>query len=285
MSKSSRVEFKVPKEAAGRKLPPPSDLIRPWSGPAPKSLIVDSDNHYPIADKYAEAAKLKFAADIKPEAWANLGDLYDFCSLSRFDKEPDRVFDAYTLQDEFDSAKAYWKEVCRVAKRVEFILGNHEFRLFKTIMANLGFFNLRALEDWHNLAGIPEKVQIHQYGTQRQIGPVWLEHGDQLKTTNPANWAIHNRGGRVLVYGHHHKQAFVVKTVRDERGRLGERIVVGQGHGSDTKRQTYVGAAPNWQQGFTYIETHSGGDVSVHPIIITNGRFSFGGKVYDGRKA
>lgn len=284
---NSAPEWVVPRDALRKRLPTPEDLIKPWRGPPPRRIIVDSDNHHDIADPYHEAAKLKFAQHVKPDLWLNLGDHYDFESVSRFDRDPSRGFP--TLQKEFDSSAPYWREVCRVAKAVEFIQGNHEHRLFKTVAANAGFFGLRALDDWHGLAGIPEAVTVHPYGTQRQAGLLWAEHGDQIRGgAYPTRWALDNRGGRAIAFGHTHRLGFQARTVRDERGEVITREAWNTGHGSRPEKQKYAGSVPAWQSGFLYVEhfTIAGRtEIQVHPIRTRGGRFAWDGVVYDGRKA
>lgn len=245
---------------------------------------MDGDNHYRIADRYVEAAKLQFIEHVKPDVHMNLGDQYDLHSISRFEKEPERVFDKFTLQDEFDSAFEYWKRITKAAKRVEFILGNHEYRLTKLIMANAGLFGLACL-NWHTMAGIPSSVHIHPYGAQRQIGLAWFEHGDQFASGRVGPGIFARRGGRVQVYGHSHMAQFLTTSLRDERGRIIDRVVMNTGHGSDLRYQTYAGATPNWQHAFGYIQHHSAAgrtDVATYLIRVQNGRIFWDGKVFDG---
>ncbi len=260
-------------------------------GALPKFLIADGDLHYPISDPYVEAAKLKFAQDIKPDTWVNVGDCYDFWPISSHDKEPDRWLDGSgMLQAEFNSAKPYWKEVCRVTKNdVHLLLGNHENRLNRLINANMGLFKLDAFE-WKNMASLPDKVTVHKYGKQFKIGPVTFEHGDRIGgrfgVQHPAFWLLQNKGNRSTIFGHTHRQNTYYRTVFDENGEPHSYVAHNQGHGSDTKKQTYA-YEPQWIHGFTLVEfyTEAGKPrFTLYPITVINGKFSFNGKVYDGHK-
>lgn len=254
--------------------------------PVPVRLIADGDLHYPIHDPRVTAAKMAFARDFQPDCWVNVGDLYDFWSASSHDKEPERwLAPGGRLQEEFDSAQDYWKEVCSIARDVHFIPGNHENRLQRLVLANPGLFRLRAF-DWQRLAEIPEKVNVHNYGAYLEVGGITFEHGDRMGgrfgVIHAAQWAVVNRQ-RNTIFGHTHRHQMVHRTKSD-----GSTIfALNQGHGSDVSKQKYAGPMPDWQHGFTAVEFWTEGGkprFSVHPIVVVNGRFSFGGKIYDGRK-
>ncbi len=256
----------------------------------PRSILCDGDNHYPCADPVVEAAKLAFARDVKPGAWINVGDAYDCWLISRFDKEPDRLFSGPArLQEEFDAARPYWREVCAISPRVHLILGNHENRLQKLLAANLGLFGLRSL-DWPVMADLPSAVQVHPYGTRLRVGSITFEHGDRIGgrfgVLHPAHWLLTNRGNRNTVFGHTHRAETKFRTVYDETGEPHTYMAVNAGHSSDASKQNYQPEA-NWQTAFVYIEcwTEAGKPrFTLHLIPVINGRFSWGGKVYDGRK-
>jgi predicted phosphodiesterase len=278
------IKLVIPKEATLKNLPTPPELIVPWSGAPPRSMIIDSDNHFPHHHKRFQSAKLKFAEGLGGiDHWLNVGDHSDFTGLSTFLKDPTTNF---SLQDEFDSSLHYWNRVCNYAKRVDYIQGNHEFRLEKTIFANTAFFGLRALKDWNSLAGIPPKVKVHPYGSHVQVGLVWGCHGDHIKGSNPVASALATMGGRMIAFGHTHKLRGEVKTLRDENGKIVTREVWNTGYGQDPKTTPWAGAVPNWQLGFLFVEhfkSSNGWDLNVHPIRANaDGSFMFRGRVYSG---
>lgn len=300
-------------EVLGRKLKPPKDdhgqskLVYPSktrlpeappdhfvssSGPLPKNLLCDGDLHYPIHNPYHEAAKLKFAADKRVECHVNVGDAFDFWLLSQHEKnETDRVFNGKgLLQDEFNSAKPYWKEVCRISKDVHFILGNHENRLNRFIGANLWAYGLSAFE-LGPMAGLPEKVKIHNYGAQVKIGALSFEHGDRVGgrfgSQHPAHKFLQTRGNRNVIFGHTHKTQYYTRTLYDEFGEPHSYVSINQGHACDPKSQLYAGPEPDWTESFTYVDFWSEAGkprFTAYPIIVVNGKFSFDGKLYNGHK-
>lgn len=254
----------------------------------PRYLLCDGDSHYPIQDPYMQAAKIKLAQDLRPEVWVNVGDQYDCWLISGHAKEAERVFDGKArLQDEFDAAQPYWQEVSRIAKRVHYILGNHENRLARLIGVNLGLFGLRSLE-WQALAGLPNRVQVHAYGTRLRVGAMTFEHGDRIGgrfgVANPTVWLLDKKGSRNTIFGHTHSLSITYRTLYDETGAPHSYVAINQGHGSDVSKQLYV-SDPMWTHGFTVVEyfTVAGKPrFTAHPIAVVDGRFSFGGKMYDG---
>lgn len=278
----------VPKTlVSARRLPEPPALIH-CAYYVPKRMIVDTDNHFEICDLRWQEGKLKFAQDMKIDGWFNLGDNYDFHFLSRFDKDPYRG--QVSIQKEFDSANWYWDEVCRLSKSVNYILGNHEYRLHKFIEANTGIFGLRALEDFGKLAGLPDKVKVYPYGSHVKVGHVWGEHGDQIKGSNQPKWVLDNRQGRIRAFGHYHRANMATMTCLDgDTGKEILREAYNVGHGSEGRYQRYAGTVKNWQKGFLFVEHFTTGgilDATVHHIKAgSSGAFSWQGKVYSANRS
>lgn len=254
-------------------------------------IISDGDLHFPYHDRRLEAAKIAFARDVKPDAWVNVGDAYDCYSLSRFEKEPAKVvMGEAQLQRELDSATAYWAAVVAVAKEAHFILGNHENRLSALIASHSGLSDLRSLS-WTNLASLPPSVVVHPYQSKVRLRGACYEHGDKVGgrygNKHPASWVVENRGPGVTIFGHTHRAEIKVRTVPCSDGRIVRHLAVNQGHGTDPSQHAYT-REPNWQQGFCYVETWTEAGkqrLTPHLILPENGRFSFGGRHYDGRKS
>lgn len=266
----------------------PDHPLSASSSTIPRLLLCEGDNHLPIHDPYVEEAKLKFMQDVKPDHLVNVGDAFDFWPLSSHEKEPSRWYTNGRLQDEFDAGKPFWKARCALINGpIDFILGNHENRLYRFIGANLGLFGLEAFE-WQTLASLPARIKVHPHDTQLKIGPMSFEHGDRIGgrfgVAHPAYWLLTNKGNRNTIFGHFHRMEQKFRTVYDELGEAHTYTAIAQGHGSLVKEQKYV-YEPSWQHGFTVVEYWQEGDrtrFTAHPIIIVDGKFSWGGKVYDG---
>lgn len=282
---------KVPTSLRGKDAPPEHRAsIAAW--PA-RGIISDGDNHFPIHDPAVTAAKLAFARDVRPSVWVNTGDLLDFWPISRYDKEADRLFSGFgaRLQDEIDSARPYVEEMCSIVDEAHLILGNHENRQDRLVDANPSLHGLRAI-GWKRLLDYPEKFRIHPYGTILKAGalPLCFVHGDQHVPRGakyPTHWLLANRINRTTIFGHNHKAAIAFRTGYDADGPV-TYGAVNQGHGSLTAEQKYAGPEPDWQHAFTYTEVYRDGGkarFAVHLLLVIDGKFSFNGKVYDGRKA
>jgi predicted phosphodiesterase len=258
-----------------------------------RGIFVDSDNHFPIADPLVTAAKLAFVRDMKPSLWLNLGDLIDDWLASRFEKEASRLFGGYgaRLQEEIDSARPYVEAVCSIVEQAHWIPGNHEHRQERLIDANPSLHGLRAL-GWREIFQFPANFIAHPYGARLRVNrlPLYAVHGDQIvpeRVVAPAQYMLQKRVNQTTLFGHTHKAAEAYRTGYDENR---EPIIYGAintGHGSLTVEQRYAGPEPDWQHAFAWIdcyEVDGKARFSTHLIKIIDGRFSWGGTLYDGRK-
>lgn len=90
----------------------------------PEMHLVLSDQHVPFQDPDVEALSLDFIKHHKPDTIHLLGDIMDFYSLSRFDKDPAKIL---CLQDDIDATVEYFEKL-RAITDVPIIYseGNHE---------------------------------------------------------------------------------------------------------------------------------------------------------------
>jgi predicted phosphodiesterase len=255
-----------------------------WARKPPERIIVDSDTHFEIAHVGFHEAKLEFARDVQANHWFNLGDLYDFAPVSRFGRDWYRK--PNHLQEELDSAHWYVDEMLRIVDGADIIEGNHEYRLERMLQVNSGLWGLRALS-LESLTEWPKTVPVrrHPYGSHVQIGHLWGEHGDQMKSSvNPSLWALRNRAGRVTAFGHTHKKWFNMGSYLSDTGEVTRREVHGLGHGSQEKAQAYAGTVKGWAMSFLYVEHYTiAGKLNIQATPITaneRGNFVFNGKVY-----
>lgn len=78
--------------------------------------------------------------------------------------------------------------------------------------------------------------------------------------------------------GHHHKAQLFCQTVRTAGDR--DRVVVGIANPCMTRPHSYAVAA-DWQRGFTLLEL-AGDHATPYVILIEEGQFSWGGRVFQG---
>lgn len=254
----------------------------------PKNMVVTGDLHYGSVDKVVEAARVAFIRDVKPELLVDLGDFYDFWEASSYPKSIKRSRNPLSqLQYEFDEAQPYLKEVCAIVESYKYLKGNHEARGEKMADREPALASLKAM-DIKRLADMPKKVEVFEHGDRLRVGPVTIEHGDRIPkgVKYPAHWMLQNKGNRNTIFGHTHKSSMATRTIYDELGNQKSYFAINQGHGQDVRKVDYVDE-PDWIHGFTYVEFWKAGSewrCTPHPIVIYQGRFSFAGKVYDGRK-
>ena len=287
----SEPPVRVPHALRPRDKAPESQALIPlWPT---RGIFVDSDNHFPIADPLVTAAKLAFVRDMRPSLWINLGDLIDDWLASRFEKEASRLFGGYgaRLQEEIDSARPYVEAVCGIVEQAHWIPGNHEHRQERLIDANPSLHGLRAL-GWKEMFQFPSNFVAHPYGTRLRVNrlPLYAVHGDQIvpeRVVAPAQYMLQKRVNQTTLFGHTHKAAEAYRTGYDENR---EPIIYGAintGHGSLTVEQRYAGPEPDWQHAFAWVECYEADGkprFSTHLIKVIDGRFSWGGTLYDGRK-
>lgn len=99
-------------------------------------LIVASDFHDEFMDPFAVSVFLDTCHKRQPKYICLAGDVMDFYELSNFNKNPSRMF---KLQDQIDfvvnNIFAPLRERCPNSQ-IDYIIGNHEFRLIKFLMSN-----------------------------------------------------------------------------------------------------------------------------------------------------
>lgn len=104
----------------------------------PPRIVIIPDTHHPFTD-YAKLEKvLGFIEKFKPSHVIQIGDLYDFYTFSSFSRSIDLITPAEELRQGRKGAEDMWDNIKYVAPKAEKfqLLGNHERRIFKKLMAN-----------------------------------------------------------------------------------------------------------------------------------------------------
>jgi len=168
-------------------------------------IVVMNDLQIPFQDRKSLDAVQYGLKDMKPDVIYLNGDIVDFYSLSRFDKDPERRLN---LQSELTDAKIWLDKFRRANKnsRIVFIMGNHEERLQKYIRS-------RAPE----LEGLPgnrvdevlglKKIGIEYESKRYHIHDgILISHLDRASKWGSAR-AIGLEHGKSVIHGHSHKMA------------------------------------------------------------------------------
>ncbi len=111
--------------------------------------------------------------------------------------------------------------------------------------------------------GLPDNLEILDWGYQIRLGSLVIEHGDLFKSfgQNPAQRVLNVQPDCTTIIGHVHRESFASKTTPDEDGVMRTRAAYSTGHLSiPEEHHDYAGRAPNWQQGFSTVEVWWEGD-------------------------
>lgn len=222
--------------------------------PSSSSRLILPDVHFPFHDAPLLEAWLEFASDLAPDGVDIIGDLMDFFSISRFDKDPVRKTH---LQDEINMARDFLADLRSVLPHADVRMteGNHETRL-KTYL----WGRAKELAGLRGLS-VPEvlglsDLGIHYYppDSPYMLNNIWMVHGDVARK---ANWsmsyggsgaqAVCKRVGGNVLMGHTHQMAHVSYRTW---GQLLEGYEVGCVCQFD---MDYIVGIPQWQQGWAVL--------------------------------
>jgi len=185
--------------------------------------LVINDLHVPYQDNEALELVLKFGHSLKPDKLFILGDFIDMYSISKFDRNPERVTN---LQTEFNMGRDLLYKIIDTIRPSQtiFIEGNHTDRLRKFI--------------WHNpvLDGcidVKEKLGINDLGIE------YYEYG---KNYIYKNKLIYTHGNKINKYS-----AYTAKNMLDD---LGLSVIFGHTHRLGSHYRTdYSGAKGAFENG------------------------------------
>ena len=110
-----------------------------------RTFLFLGDIHVPFHDILATNLVLEFIRIHKPETVYLIGDIVDFYTLSKYDKNPQRLL---TLQDDIDQTVELLQAIREATGpecRIYFRSGNHEYRLEKYLAAHPEISQLRAM--------------------------------------------------------------------------------------------------------------------------------------------
>lgn len=225
-------------------------------------FIVISDIHYPYHDAKAIKCVLDFIQDKEVNTIILNGDILDFYDVSSFDKDPDRV---NSLQKEIDMSTKFFKKLRTIKPdaRIEFIKGNHEYRLERYLKKHPELYSLDALK-------LPNLLDLKKYNIEYsdkgiKLGNLKIIHGDMVRKfsayTARGELEKHDSSG---ISSHTHRGAAYFYRTPERYLAWYESFCL-----CDLNPE-YINE-PNWQQGFLYgyVEKDS---FAVTPIPIVDGK-------------
>ena len=239
--------------------------------------VVLSDQHIPFQDPVLEDLTIDFLKEHKPKVIHLLGDVLDFYSLSRFDKDPARLV---TLQDELDGATRYFRRLRSVCPKARIIYseGNHENRLRRYLWSQArALSNLRTLS-FEELLGLDEfKIEWVDAHSPYKIGALLFIHGELVRRASGASAKGHmDKFGCNVIHGHTHRLgAHYHRTYSDMMGAWENGCLC-------TLDPEYA-VKPDWQNGWSVI-WFNGEQFHVEQVCVVDAQYVYHGKVYKHRK-
>lgn len=260
---------------AGKYVKRPSDCM---------TLLVMSDLHSEWVDPFCLRVAEDVAKRIKPDIINFAGDIADFYEVSRFSKDPER---RHRLQDEIDFVSnemfARFRKAAPDAQ-IDFLLGNHELRLFKYLCDHPGLSSLRALQfnelfelDKHKMNLIARKSFLTNVKKSANFivydNSFVVFHGSSLGRHH-ASSQLH-KWGKSGTSGHVHKyQVFT------DRNLHGNKFWVSLGTMANYElAEEYVEDLANWTQGFMVVHIRNGGVIAEY-VDCSNEFATYAGKFY-----
>lgn len=272
--------------------------VTPWVGKFDREkegdmlVLCASDFHAQYTDKFALKVFLDTAKRMQPDVVALNGDVLDLYDLSRFPKDPTTARDVQgEINFVVNAILAPVRAACPNAQ-IDFIEGNHEWRLIKYLMDQApGFAGLECLEfgnlfklDQFEINLVARKAFRRQIVKDRQKfenfttygdGALLITHGS-CTGSNPAKTEL-ERWGHTGISGHLHRPM----QHSGGNGLTGVKTwtVCGCMARTSLSRQ-YMEVPAGWVNGFAYAEIHKG-RAQVTPVNFSNGWVSVAGKTYN----
>ena len=239
--------------------------------------VAFSDHHIPFQSNLACRMGFNFVKDHKPGLIHLLGDIGDFYTLSKFDKDVSRKA---TLQDDLDAVNRFLAELRDVAPDAKIIYseGNHEFRLRRYLRSDAkALESLRALNLDKLLDFEKYNIQYVEQDKPYRVGPLLFTHGQLVRKWSGASAKAHfEKFGCNVLHGHTHRLgSFYHRDVSDHYGAWENGCMC-------TLNPEYV-TAPDWQHGWSVIWSQRD-YFHVEQICVIKGRYNYHGKMEGRRK-
>lgn len=260
-------------------------MSTPAKASASRIVAVLADLHIGAEDRQALEAVRRWHRHVRPDTTVLLGDFVDLGMLSRFLQSPEAPHEAIPQVRAF---AALANALAAEARRVVVVEGNHDERWSKalgpiahTLRGALGL----TLEAQCRAQGLDPRVEwVHEDARTEgvRVGQFVLRHGHNQSGRfgggkHLAATRITKSLGVCEVFGHHHRGQVFCQSAHG-------RTAIAVACPCLAADQDYQ-PDPDWQRGFVVLEL-SAPEYTVatpHLVLIEGGRFSWGGRTYDGR--
>ena len=248
----------------------------------PKTWIILADIHSPYEHRPSWLAVQDFLTKNHVDGVVLLGDNMDCENISRHTKglPGKRVAGGWQKElDHFDLniLKPLENRLKRGCKKI-FFMGNHEDWLDDLLDEQpelKGALSIEKSLDLHNRGW-----KVIPIGKHYNIGKAFLVHGDQVGSGMHVSKKLVDAFCATSIMGHVHTAQMHVKTSQvKSRDKWAGYVIPTLG----TVAPKYAKGRPNAHiNGFGIVEEWPNGNINVYIVIISDGRFSYGGKIYGG---
>lgn len=250
-----------------------------------KTYVALYDEHWPKTDRPTFQAILSFLEAVPVAGIIKGGDQFDFECISHHTKGKGlyRLPGAYRREIESYDQEILTPLEERLPRGAlkRWHIGNHER------------FEADLIEEQPELQGTVDHVRLLRLkergwevvplGHSSKIGKLHIIHGETLTGIGnqaglyPARKAVDLYGANVLAGHTHSPQVYTrvapVEKIQKHQGTIAP--ILGR------VNPTYLRNRPTaWLNGFVVIEVFNDGIFNVIPLIVTDGKFAYGGKVY-----
>jgi predicted phosphodiesterase len=246
----------------------------------PKLWAILSDLHAPKEDKAAFGAVMNFIQRNSLSGVVLLGDNMDCEDISRHTKNQPGLRRPGGWQHDleyFDKniLKPIEAAIPKSAKKVIFY-GNHEDWLQQLLEEQPELKGALSIDKSLNLA--KRHWKIVPQGEHYNVGKAYLIHGDQIGSSKYVSNKLVDAFCATAIMGHVHTAQMHVKTSHVKKNDKWAGYVIPT---LGTVAPAYAkGKSNNHIHGFGIIEEYGDGLINVYIIIITNGKFAYGGRIY-----
>lgn len=229
------------------------------------TTIALGDIHAPFQSNRDLRIAYRVIEDLQPDKIILMGDCIDFYAISSFSREPKRVLQ---LQNEIDTTKEILGMIDSLSNaEIVYLMGNHEDRLQRYLMAHPEIYNLDNLK-LEYLLGL-DKLNI-KIKAEVKEGDLIYTHGKYVSkhSAYSVKRELESRAYQISVLmGHTHRQGMFSITGY-------KNTVDGYEIGCLCEDQEYA-INPNWQRGFAVVT-----DGFVELVKIRKRKTIFRGKQY-----
>jgi hypothetical protein len=248
-----------------------------------KRVIVTPDKHFPLHDEKAINVLCKAIEIVQPDAYVDLGDLFEGESVSHWQwkkkKRPPLEYQIPVIDREIQEASRGIDQIDEALERAgvkekHITVGNHD-KWFDYFVDENPYLSHYRFENIISDRG----YKVTKCGDILKMGKLHFYHGHHFAGINHTRNHL-LRYGCNLMYGHHHdiqqssvthvdgtKSAWSIGCLKDM---------------SSDNNSWLGGRKHNWSHGFAIVDFFDKGYFNVQPIVIQNGRTSLWGRMIQG---